>query len=330
MNNFTLALIKIQTKIVTKLLTKVSVLLALGLAPGLLSLAPSPTPANAAEPQKTAMSPSELASLSQLRALRKADNFKQLAVLLKAIKPQNHSLNYCVELPDIVSSKAHNIKAIVDFLTTAIVVYPKSDQLYLKRGEAWLKVDESELAEPDIRRAIELNPRSSDAHSDLSEFLRNQQKYKEAIAEVQKAIDCGGPKDKLYDRKAELFIQLFELKQAEQAFREAIKYTDPTRAWLPRLHMANMFCSSKRFAEALAEFKSLAGPNPKPSSKINIATCLVGLGKYKEALSHLTGEFPEEFSLSSHRLKKQCYLGLKDSAKAQQEEQIIAKLSADF
>jgi hypothetical protein len=43
---------------------------------------------------------------------------------------------------------------------------------------------------------------------------------------VQKAIDCGGPKDKLYDQKAELFIQMFELKQAEQAFREAIKNTD--------------------------------------------------------------------------------------------------------
>jgi hypothetical protein len=57
---------------------------------------------------------------------------------------------------------------------------------------------------------------------------------------------------------------------------------------------------------------------------------LVGLGKYKEALTALNGEFPEEFSLSSHRLKKQCFIGLKDSARAKQEDQIIAKLSADF
>ncbi|MBP6746019.1 hypothetical protein KA344_12360 [bacterium] len=330
MNNFTLGLIKIPTKVVTKLLTKVSVQLALGIGLGLLSLAPSLTTANAAETQKTAMSPSELASLSQLRTLREADNFKQIAVLLKTIKPQSHSLDYCIELPEAVSSRAHNVQAIVDFITTAIKVYPKSDRLYLKRAETWLKVDESELAEPDIRRAIELNPRSAEAHSDLSEFLRNQQKYKEAVAEVQKAIDCGGPKDKLYDQKAELFIQMFELKQAEQAFREAIKYTDATRDWLPRLHMANMFCSSKRFAEALAEFKSLAGPNPKPAYRIKIATCLVGLGKYKEALATLNVEFPEALSLSSHRLKKQCFIGLKDSARAQQEEQIIAKLSADF
>jgi hypothetical protein len=66
------------------------------------------------------MSPSELASLSQLRTLREADNFKQIAVLLKTIKPQSHSLDYCIELPEAVSSRAHNVQAIVDFLTTAI------------------------------------------------------------------------------------------------------------------------------------------------------------------------------------------------------------------
>ena len=119
MNNFTLGLIKIPTKVVTKLLTKVSVQLALGIGLGLLSLAPSLTTANAAETQKTAMSPSELASLSQLRTLREADNFKQIAVLLKTIKPQSHSLDYCIELPEAVSSRAHNGQAIVDFITTA-------------------------------------------------------------------------------------------------------------------------------------------------------------------------------------------------------------------
>ncbi|MDP3510305.1 MAG: hypothetical protein Q8T09_20210 [Candidatus Melainabacteria bacterium] len=276
------------------------------------------------------MSPSEQVSINQLTTLRRAANFKQIAVLLKTIKPQNHSLHYCIALTEAVSSKAHNVKAIIEFLNAAIAVYPKSDQLYLSRAETWLKVDESELAEPDIRRAIELNPRSAKAHSDLCEFLRNQQKYKEALKEVQEAIDCGGPKDILYDQKAEIFIQLFELKQAEKAFREAIKNSDGTRAWLPRQHMAKMLSSSKRFSEALAEFKSLAGPNPKPEYKIDIATCLVGLEKYKEALIALNGEFPEELSLSSHRLKKQCFLGLKDSARAKQEDQIIAKLSADF
>lgn len=324
MNNFTLVLTRSQTRSQTRFLAASILSLAI------LINAPSQKPASAAETHKATMSPSEVASLNQLRALRKADNFKQIAVLLKTIKPQSHSLDYCIELPETVSSKAHNVQAIVDFITGAIKVYPQSDRLYLKRAEAWLKVDESELAEPDIRRALELNPRSAQAHSDLSEFLRNQQKYKEAVDEVQKAIDCGGPKDKLYDQKAELLIQLFELKQAEQAFREAIKYSDSTRDWLPRLHMANMFCSTKRFTEALAEFKSLAGPDPKPEYRINIATCLVGLGKYKEALATLNVEIPEGLSLTSHRLKKQCFIGLKDSARAKQEEQIIAKLSADF
>jgi len=123
---------------------------------------------------------------------------------------------------------------------------------------------------------------------------------------------------------------MFQLKQAEQAFREAIKNSKPSETWLPRQHLARMLCSSKRFNEALAEYKSLAGVNPSPELKVDIATCLVGLGKYKEALTFLTGDFPEEFSLPSHRLKKQCFVALKDSARAKQEDQIIAKLSADF
>jgi tetratricopeptide (TPR) repeat protein len=326
MNNFSLA-----RKDPRKFLAPLALCSALnlGLISALVPALNAPL-ASAAGNQRAAMSPSEQASISQLTTLRKAANFKQIAVLLRTIKPQNHSLQYCIALPDAVSSKAHNVKAIIDFLNAAIAVYPKSDQLYLSRAETWLKVDESELAEPDIRQAIELNPRSAKAHSDLCEFLRNQQKYKESLKEVQEAIDCGGPKDKLYNQKAEIFIQLFELKQAEQAFREAIKNSDGTRAWLPRQHMAKMFCSSKRFGEALAEFKLLAGPNPKPEYKIDIATCLVGLEKYKEALTALNGEFPEEYSLSGHRLKKQCFIGLKDSARAKQEDQIIAKLSADF
>ena len=327
MNNFTIARTKDLRKFLAQLALSSALYLALISA---LGLALSYPQVDAAENQKTAMSPSEIASINQLIALRKAANFKQIAVLLKTIKPQSHSLAYCIELPNAVSNKARNVKAIVDFLNKAIAVYPKSDQLYLRRAESWLEVDESELAEPDIRRAIEINPHSSEAHSDLAKLLRNQQKYKEAIIEVQKAIDCGGPKDKLYDQKAEIFIQLFELKQAEQAFREAIKYSDGTMTWLPRQHMAHMFCSSKRFSEALAEFKSLAGPNPKPEFKIDIATCLAGLEKYKEALTALNGEFPEEYSLSSHRLKKQCFIGLKDSARAKHEDQIITKLSADF
>ncbi len=287
-------------------------------------------PAVAAESAPTAMSASEIASINKLRALKRAENFKQIAIDLKAIKPKGHCLEYCLEVPRAVTSRAHNIQAIVDFLTMAIAIYPHSDQLYLTRAETWLEVDESELAEPDIKRAIELNPRSWKAHSELAEFLRNQQKYKEALAEVEKAIECGGSKDKLYDQKAELHIQMFQLKQAEQAFREAIKNTRPTEQWLPRQHLARMLCSSKRFNEALTEFKLLGGPTPKPEFNVDIATCLVGLGKYKEALNFLTGDFPEEFSLPSHRLKKQCFVALKDSARAKQEEQIIAKLSADF
>lgn len=296
----------------------------------LLGLEQGHVPSLAAESPQIAMSAREIASINKLRALRKADNFKQIAIDLKAIKPKGHCLEYCLEVPRAVTSRAHNIQAIVDFLTMAIAIYPHSDQLYLTRAETWLEVDESELAEPDIKRAIELNPRSWKAHSELAEFLRNQQKYKEALAEVEKAIECGGSKDKLYDQKAELHIQMFQLKQAEQAFREAIKNTRPTEQWLPRQHLARMLCSSKRFNEALTEFKLLGGPTPKPEFKVDIATCLVGLGKYKEALNFLTGDFPEEFSLPSHRLKKQCFVALKDSARAKQEEQIIAKLSADF
>ena len=296
----------------------------------LLSQEPGLNQAFAAENFKKAMSASEIASINELRALKAANNFKQIALVLKTLKPQGHSLTYCLEVPRAVTSRAHNIQAIVDFLTMAIAAFPHSELLYLARAETWLEVDESELAEPDIRRAIKLNPGSPSAHSDLAEFLRNQQKYKEALTEVEKAIECSGPKDKLYDQKAELHIQLFQLKEAEQAFREAIKNSNAPEAWLPRQHLARMLCSSKRFNDALIEFKLLGGANPKPEFRVDIATCLVGLGKYKEALNFLTADFPEEFSLPSHRLKKQCFVALKDLARAKQEDQIIAKLSADF
>ncbi len=284
----------------------------------------------AAIAQPEEMKASERASIQQIRDLRKSGKFKEIGAILKSINPKAHSLSYSLALPHAATSKANNLQAIADYLTAAIKCFPKSDQLYLARAEIWLKVDESELAEPDIRHAIALNPRSADAHSDLAEFLRNQQKFKEALAEVEKAIEYGGPKDQLYDQKAEIHLQLFQINAAEQAYKEAIKYSDASRVWLPRQHLARMYTTSKRYNEGLAEFRAMGGANPKPEYRIEIATCLIGLGKYKEALAALNADFPEEFNLNSHRLKKQCFMALKDTTRAKQEDAIMAKLSADF
>ncbi|MFA6209059.1 MAG: hypothetical protein WCT03_01380 [Candidatus Obscuribacterales bacterium] len=286
------------------------------------------TTAAIAQPEE--MKASERASIQQIRDLKNSGKFKEIGAILKATNAKTHSISYSLALPRAASSKAHNLQAIADYLTAAIKCFPKSDQLYLARAEIWLKVDESELAEPDIRQAIALNPRSADAHADLAEFLRNQQKFKEALTEIEKAIEYGGPKDQLYDQKAEMHVQMFQINAAEQAYKEAIKYSDATRVWLPRQHLARMYTTSKRYNEGLAEFRAMGGANPKPEYRIEIATCLIGLGKYKEALVTLNADFPEEFNLNSHRLKKQCFMALKDTTRAKQEDAIIAKLSADF
>ncbi|CAN5582740.1 hypothetical protein BH11CYA1_BH11CYA1_26130 [soil metagenome] len=279
---------------------------------------------------KITMTASETAFVKQLAELRRAGSYRQISETLKTIKPNEHSLEFCLKVPGAATAKSHNIKAVVDFITNAIKVYPASERLYLKRAETWLKVDESELALPDIKQAIALNPRLPEAHSDLAEFLRNLQKYKEAIVEVDRAIACGGPKDKLYDQKAEMLVQLFQIKAAEQAYREAIKNSDASRAWQPRQHLARMYSGSKRYSEGLAEWTAMAGKEPNSEQRIEMAVCLIGLGRYQEALNILNAEFPEEFNLNSHRLKKQCFVALKDPARAKQQDEIIAKLSADF
>jgi hypothetical protein len=46
----------------------------------------------AAEPPQIAMSASEIASINKLRALKKAKNFKQIGIALKAIKPKGHRI----------------------------------------------------------------------------------------------------------------------------------------------------------------------------------------------------------------------------------------------
>ncbi len=103
-------------------------------------------------------------------------------------------------------------------ITAAFFAFSKTDpQNYLGHllyGKALLRSDNFECALPSLRAAIELNPRSAEAHFEMATLLERQQKFQEAADEMRRSVELN-PKDPAgHYRLARLYDRLGKTAQA--------------------------------------------------------------------------------------------------------------------
>ncbi|KKK89850.1 hypothetical protein LCGC14_2728970 [marine sediment metagenome] len=116
-----------------------------------------------------------------------------------------------------------NWEAAKRHLRTAIKIDDSSYEVYEALALVFQNTGEFELAEENYKKSIKLNPKFSRVRNNYATFLYQQRRFDEAVEQLQMVV-----KDTLYEKRTvayinlgRAYVQLNELKPAEDAFRRA-------------------------------------------------------------------------------------------------------------
>jgi tetratricopeptide (TPR) repeat protein len=159
---------------------------------------------------------------------------------------------------------------------------------YDKGRAEWLNKN-TEGAEKDLEKAVQLDPKYADAWYELGKMQQANNKLPDAVASYKKAADADPKFISPYEHIAELSAQNKQWQDVANATGAALKL-DPTGT--PQLWyldaVGNLNLGKTDVAEASAR-KSLAmdPQHTAPNTEQLLAVILAGKGEYAEALKHL-------------------------------------------
>jgi len=149
---------------------------------------------------------------------------------------------------------------------------------HMVRAEILLGQNRFDLAEPELRQALALEPDNAHAHVMLAICLREAEKFTDATMEARTAVGLAPEEPEGHYVLASVFAERHMPKEAMAALGEAIRL-DPgqPRYWgqLAMLHIA-----AKKYKDALAAAERGLAIDPENSTCINArAVALRGLGE---------------------------------------------------
>ena len=98
---------------------------------------------------------------------------------------------------------------------------PSSAKDYLELAEHRLQHNRPDEAEAAIRKAIELDPSSADAHWELGKFYKSQSQFEQAVVELEKAAVLG-PTASIYFDLSQAYYPLGKRPEGEGAYRKGV------------------------------------------------------------------------------------------------------------
>jgi len=159
-------------------------------------------------------------------------------------------------------------------------------------------------------------PNDPDTHLAIANLLNAQQKYPEAIEEIQEAITLGPNKGDSYLALALAQTKAREFGPAEDNFKKAVelKATEVD----PRMALAAFYQLRGRYPEAEQEVKSVISSDPKDLNALtSLAKLYIAQDKKKEAetvLSQVKRDFPD--NSNGYRMLGDYYFGEGDIDRA--------------
>jgi tetratricopeptide (TPR) repeat protein len=142
-----------------------------------------------------------------------------------------------------------------------------------------------DLADPEFRAAINLDPFNPVAHFFLARLLYNKKRYDEAIQESKNAIGLAPSFVRAYENLGLCYEETDRLKEAEQAYREAIRLdADHARKteW-PVLDLGKMLFREGRLEESKLYLEQALAINPENPKTLET------MGLLKEKLGDESG-----------------------------------------
>jgi serine/threonine-protein kinase len=147
-------------------------------------------------------------------------------------------------------------------------------------------------AEKELKRAIELDPASSDAHQFYAHLLSNTGRHDEALAEARRAIEI-----EPLSLRANSFLGMF-LYHAGR-YDEAVAQFRRTLDLDPNYRLALMFMSRTlaqmgRYDEAVAAARKVQGSSPNATEPITDAACSLALAGDRAEAANTLARFEAE------------------------------------
>jgi type IV pilus assembly protein PilF len=151
-------------------------------------------------------------------------------------------------------------------LERALNIDPRSSEAHVLLATVYLADGDKRLAEQEYKTALRDDPKNAMARNNYGTFLFAEERYKDARSQLQQAAD-----DPNYGRRAQAFenlglteLKLDQVDAAEQSFRRALLLNNA----LPRcyLELAQIEFAAGKFAAAkedFAHYNALAKPTPR-------------------------------------------------------------------
>jgi len=213
-------------------------------------------------------------------------------------------------IPEFVNTDPHAIKKIEErFL---------DDLSFIRAAHQFQLADDIDRAEDAYRKALEFNPKNSDAYNGIGSVLIRKGQVEEAFSYFNKALEMD-PKNKA------VYFNL-GLAQSEQGnLNEAIRYYDHALAIDPNYtdalcNMGVIFASMGRDDEAAAYYdKALESDPTHIVAHSNLGNLLAKQKKYDEAIAH----YKEAIKYDADFLNAHFNLGLALLITEQYDEAIV-------
>lgn len=204
-----------------------------------------------------------------LLAAGKRDEAGQKAKLVLASEPNN--ADALALLANVEASESHPDQALAD-MTKSLTIAPTAPR-YLNRALIEEHAQQLAEAEQDYRKAIALDPKSTQALLTLEAFYARQGRFADAEAQALRAVGLT-PKDPL-PRAAlvKLYLAEGEKDKAEQAAKDAKQATQGNPEGYRML--GEFYLSTSQMDEAVAEYASLHNDHPKDLAVGNAYTDLL-------------------------------------------------------
>ncbi len=141
-----------------------------------------------------------------------------------------------------------------------------------------------DLAEPELRRALALDPESPELHSTLSITLSNLGRPAEGLEEADQAVALAPDNDYAHYARAVALLDLGRSTKATDAAREAIRLNPDSVS--ARVKLAGALLSRNDFQQALDEVDRALALDPEYADALSVrAVVLSHLGRHPEATS---------------------------------------------
>lgn len=146
-----------------------------------------------------------------------------------------------------------------------------------------------DAAEKEFKRAIELNPNSSEAHHLYSQYLMAMTRWNEALAEIRRAHELD-PLSLMINFRYGLCLALMGREdEALTQYRKTLDIDSMTGGSGSHWGIAMVHLKRRQFMEAIRELEAARQADPRPSWRLlNLAEAYGRAGKRKEASALLS------------------------------------------